>query len=1274
MPQKNSVKLWFTFFLVFLYAFTAFAQSGYTRRIVWSNDLLTNKLSFQHAWYSSEFPDIPLWQERFPVPSANYEAEIINLVFEPVTIASGTAIPSELLVRSGISLERKKPYLTCFILPFRKSPAGTFERLVSFEIRLRQVNNNSEARTAARTYTAHSVLSSGNWYKLGVVSNGVYKVTYEQLRSMGFNMSTLDPQTLRIYGNGGGALPELNSVPRIDDLAENPIEVAGETDGVFNTTDYILFYGRGPDQWKYDAPAKYFKHVNHPYSDTTYYFITSSPQPGPPKRITISPSVTDPATVQVNSFTDYRLHESDALTPVTTNIKSGREWYGEEFDYQLSYDFDFLFPDIDVSTPVTVKTRAIARAKTSSTFSVSFNGSPLYTLSCGAVAMEYDKDYGSLDTETASRTADGPNIRISVTYNKPNSIAKAWLDYVELNARRFLKMSGDMMHFRDDKSIGAGQVAEFNLNGANPNIKIWDVTDPVNVTAQEALYSSGTINFRVLTPVLKEFIAFTGNSYLVPALSGRVANQDLHGVGQPDMVIIAPPGFMAEAERLASFRRQQQGLEILVVPPFQIYNEFSSGTRDVSAIRDFMKMLYDRAGTDPEKMPQYLLLFGDGSYDNKNRIPNNNNWIPTFQSVNSHSPISSYVSDDYYGLLDDVEGGWESGSTVFASVALDLAIGRLPVQDVDQAHKLVNKIIHYSDPATFGDWRNAISLIADDEDGNLHLEDADSQYMYITNKTKRYNFDKIYFDAYQQVATPGGSRYPEVTQAINRRMNSGGLLMNYIGHGGEIGWAHERVLGISDINSWNNYDKMPILFTATCSFSRWDDPMHVSGGEQALLNMKGGAVALVTTTRVVVASGNKALNTAFYQAMLDSSIQAGSRLGDIFVRSKNNGQLIATINTRNFSLLGDPSLPFAVPKLGTVTTMVNGKTVQAGEDTLKALQKVSISGYITDENGQKMSSYNGIVYPTVFDKESTIPTLGQESGSPKTSFKLRKNVIYKGKASVTNGEFTFSFVVPKDISYQVGTGRISYYSSSGNLEASGNYDSVLVGGSSGSTVTDKAGPEISIFLNDEKFVPGGLTGENPLLIVKLKDENGINALGNAIGHDLTATLINESGEELYNLNQFYQAKLDSYQEGEVRFPLYKLKEGKYQLKVKAWDVFNNSGEQTTDFYVASSENFKLDHVLNYPNPFTTHTEFQFEHNRPGDQLEIQIQIFTVTGKLIRSLSASMFAAGSRISGIAWNGRDDFGDKLGRGVYLYRMRVRSSEGSVAEKFEKLVILN
>ncbi len=1243
-------------------------------------------LNFTGARFEQEDAFLPRYFQKVALQnnSNSFETSILNAVYEPLSsaevaiITNPSLISSEVIVKSVISTVKKQKSGIVSFVPIRKnSSTGKFEKLVAFDLSVTSNSVSSKSlNRAVHTYAANSVLQTGTWYKIGITQDGVYKLSYSFFQNLGIDVSTLNPQNIRVYGNGGGMLPELNSVARKDDLVENAISVVDGGDGIFDATDYVLFYGKGPQTWTYNAVTcpKYLHTINL-YSDSAYYFINVDLGVG--KRILTQASSALPVTNTVTTFDDYAFHESEYVN----FIKSGRLWYGELFDNIATYSYTFSFPNIDMTAPASVGTSIASRSlATAANYSVvSQTGSS--NISISSTPGDAYSDYAIIGSSCFSYTPNNSSVGVTVTKLTPDALG--WLDYIEINVRRQLTMSGDQLAFRDALSMGAGNIAQYNVVSSLP-IEIWDVTEPTNAFLQTTTPIGSTYQFTLPSDTLKQFVAFNGLSYLTPTISGTVVNQNLHALSNKEYIIIAHPDFYSDAMELATFHENTDTLSSIVVTPQQIYNEFSSGAQDISALRDFVKMFYDKAVLASE-FPKYLLMYGDGSYDNKKRFGSNTNFIPTYQSNNSTVLTSSYVSDDFYGLLDDAEGVWVAGD------AIDIGIGRFPVKSAAESKVLLNKVFDYkktgfnpsvsnngcsnlASTSPFGDWRNIVCFVGDDEDGGLHQSDANKLATMVDTAANEYNVDKIYLDAYSQEATPGGNRYPTVVDAINKRIEKGCLIWNYTGHGGEVGLAHERVVEVSQINNWKNYNNLPLFVTATCEFSRYDDPERTSAGEYVILNPEGGGIALLSTLRLVFASGNFILNRDFYEQAFVPIAGKMPRLGDLYeyVKTQPGGN---SVNSRNFSLLGDPALTLAYPKYDVSTDTVNSIPVSVtSSDTIKALSLVTVSGFVRNDAGAILSSYNGVIYPTVFDKSQNVTTLSNDgAGSPPYTFGIQKNILYKGKASVTNGAFKFSFVVPKDIAYAYGIGRISYYAENGTEDANGYYEKVIIGGSNDSAATDNAGPTVDLFLNDAKFVFGGLTDETPDLFAILKDDNGVNTVGNGIGHDITAVL-DANTESSIVLNDYYQADLNSYKSGTIRYPFSELSEGKHTLSLKVWDVYNNSSQSYTEFIVARSAELALSHVLNYPNPFTTKTQFYFEQNQCCQILDVSVHIFTVSGKLVKTIDQFVQTEGFRSDPIEWDGRDDFGDKIGKGVYIYRIKVKTSEGSVAEKFEKLVILN
>jgi hypothetical protein len=1243
-------------------------ESLYHRDLNWKDLEITSgsdgsqfvRAGFPGARYDMTSSGLPIYTENFPLPANVSDAEAIieNEVYdvppeEFSNIEGIDRVTDKLLINYSRVIDQKRPVLHCEFLPIRINPYnGQVEILVSFDLIVRFQEDSLQQQITRAQTTGNSVLASGNWYKLSVTQTGIHQLKYNDLQNMGIDPSKVDPRNIRIYGNGGGMLPESISELHGDDLAENSIYVSGESDGKFDQQDFILFYGESPNTWSYQAFSQAFIHEQNIYSDSTYYFLNFDLGPG--KRVADIPQSSESPNVYVDKFTDYDYHERDLFN--LANI--GRVWYGEVFDVSTSYSFDYNFPNIDLSSPAYFRAYVAAKSEANTQFKIMNGSETIMTASINGIPSSTDI-YARPYIGNSSFNPASSDINIRIDYEKNITSSLGWLNYFEINVIRNLIFSGSQMSFRDPVSVYPGNIAEFTIGNAGPEVQIWNVTDPTNVKRITTTQSGNNQVFRMPQDSLEEYIAYNGSSYLPVSFTGKVENQDLHGESPCDMVIITNPLFREQAERLADFHRVKDGLTVLVTDIGDVYNEFSSGAQDITAIRNFMKYLYDNA--DEGREPKYLLLFGDASFDYKNRIENNSNYVPTWEEEESLIVDYSIASDDYYGFLDG------SGDD-----RLDIGIGRLPVQTQEQAKVAVDKIIHYATntQAVMKDWRNVVCFVADDEDGNQHLTQAEDMAAFIDSNYAVYNIDKIYVDAFPQVSTPGGQRAPDVNRAIDNRIDKGCLIMNYTGHGGEVGWGHERFLENSDINSWTNYDRMPIFITATCEFSRYDDPERTSAGEYTFLNPHGGAVALFTTARATYGSSNFNLNTALLDYIFEKNNGEYYRFGDLIKLAKNDGGVNG--NDKKFILLGDPALHLAYPENQVYTTMINGRDVEGNADTLQALKKITVEGEVRNGiNGDL--SFNGTVFPIVFDKPSQITTLATDQTSYQRSFNIQNNILYKGKAQVTDGKFSFTFIVPKDIAYQYGFGKISYYAANEVEDAQGYYNNIIVGGFNQATEPDTTGPDVQLFMNNAYFISGGITDENPDMLAFVHDDNGINTAGTGIGHDIVAVLDGNT-EDPFIMNDFYESDLDSYSSGTIRYPFTNLSTGKHTLSLKVWDVFNNSSDAYIEFTVVSSEKFTINDLENYPNPFKSSTTFVFSSNQAEGTLKVMLSIYNLQGQMVRYIETEIVPTGYRCEPVEWDGTDQGGVTLAKGMYIYRMVVRNENGQADEESAKLILIN
>ncbi|MCT4561088.1 MAG: type IX secretion system sortase PorU [Crocinitomicaceae bacterium] len=1182
----------------------------------------------------------------------------------------GIEVPTQLDLVLDVKNQGKQRFGVLILFPFVREN-GSVYRIVDLEVEVKELKK--QVNIPAKNFAANSVLKSGSFYKLEITKDGLYKIDKAFLDACGFNTTNLASSTIHIFGNGEGMMDENNATPRTDDLASNALYMVDGGDGTFDEGDYLLFYGKGPHRWVANGTANFVRKTNV-YSDYSYYFIHISSQI-PSNTVQLQGQ----SSLAVNSLvttSSERLHyEKDQRNLVS----GGQRWYGEIFDTELSQNFGFTVSNIQPNSQASIRF-AVASNST--------NASNNIKISNGSTVLYNDNLYFSGSDYTrmeslVNQTVNSGNFNINVTIQRSNPAIVTFLDFLTINAEQQLKMIGNEYAFRSLKSVGAGKVSRFVLQNTDASVQIWDVTDKQNPIKIDATYSNGQHEFILETDNLREFIAFKGSSFSAPVKKGFIQIQNLHALEQVDLVIVSPAAFLSQATRLAGLHRSE-GLTVHVVTPEQIFNEFSSGMQDPVAIRQFMRMFYQRGLANGTKLPKHLLLFGDGIYDPKQRV-SASNYVMTYQVLNSEDHIRALVSDDFFGFLDDNEGFNDSD-------LLDIGVGRLLISDNTIAKQQVDKIEHYikngssfyTDPgvcdcpvantrSTYGDWRTKYVQIADDEEsGYFILQDTEPQDAIAKAKRKEMNVDKIYLDAYKQISNAGGQRYPDVVDAINDRIRRGALVVNYVGHGGEVGVAEERVITVPQIQAWKNSNALNLMVSATCEFTKFDDPSRISAGEWVSLNPEGGSIALMTTTRSVYFSVNTQTGKSFFQHVFERDNDSlPLTFGEIIQRTKN-GLGSVQDNKRSFTLIGDPALRIAMPRLKMVLDSVYRDGSSAQMDTIRALDKITIVGHMEDQFGNLLNDFNGVASPTVYDKPKTFNTLGQDAQSPVIPFELQKNALYKGKASIVNGTFSMTFIVPKDIDYSFGKGKISLYGNNSTSDAMGVNEEVVIGGSNPNGIADNVGPQIDLYLNDKNFVDGGITNETPIFLADVFDDNGINAVGNGIGHDITL-IIDGKTDEPYVLNDYYVAGLDNYQRGSIQFSMPTIEPGEHTLTFKIWDVNNNSSEASLKFVVKAKEKPELDHVLNYPNPFTTKTDFFFEHNQVNTVLETQIQIFTVSGKLVKTINETVNTSGFRSNGIPWDGKDDFGDQLAKGVYVYRLSIRTDEGDMAEKMEKLVIL-
>lgn len=1202
---------------------------------------------FSGASFSSEYnylPVLSVYKEGNVSLSKGLEVEESRLVSsQQFTEEQLSSITNDWQVKVSHGKSKRKTVTTIEVLPYKRV-GNQVEVLISFDLQFQQLSARSAA--SLQQYASHSKLATGTWYKFGVEKSGVYKMDVAFFEKLGVKVGDISSQRIKVFGHKGGMLPELAGAERTDDIREIPILVRGTGENV-----EVVAYLEGPDMWRYDEGRATFNYEKNLYTNQKNYFITFEGEVG--KRIIEVSPIQGPHTKTITTFDDYQHVEEDMVNL----LASGRIWLGNEIGGNNQLNYNFSFPNIDLQERVKISLGLAAMSSNSnSIFQVINNNNTLRTISIPPVGSSYLSNAANYANAFITMQPKEPQVPITINYNRPNYSSKAWPDYINMHVVRHLIFSDQPLYFRSIASVESGAISQFKIGNWSNQVALWDVTDLFNVKAIKT--ANGT--FLSETSVLREFVAFS-SVQMSPNPIGKVKNQNLHALGQVDYLIIARAESMPYAREIGEFHFQQENLSYHVVDVEEIFNEFSSGNNDLSAIRNFVKMFYDRAGSQTDLAPKYLLLFGNGNYDNKDI---KEFLIPSYQSTQSFEEVVTYVTDDYFGFLDDDEGDDVMNTS---SHLLDIAIGRMPVDNIEKAKSAVDKIKMYYSQEAFGDWRANTAFIADDEDNNIHIRDTDIIANIIQDNYLDHNVAKIYLDAFNQQSVSGGHRYPAVNEAINNNIYKGLFYLNFVGHGGPNGLAHEKVVTFEDINSWGNKEKLFLFCTATCEFTRFDVPTRYSAGERVLMKNDGGAIALVSTTRLVFSDKNKTINENFVYDLFEHSATGNVTIGDVFLKTKNRTN--TRENNRKFALFGDPALKLSFPKESIEVTKL--LSYQEPTDTIKSLDRITIEGEV-QKNQQLDPNFNGIVNVTVYDKMEEFETIGNDAGSPIFNFKARNSIIYRGRAKASGGKFELTFIVPKDINYQYGNAKISLYGENGEIDALGNSLDFIIGGVADSIPKDNEGPIVDVYIDNEDFVFGGIAAKNSTLYVRLEDESGINTSGTGLGHDITA-ILNEDSKKPIVLNAFYEEEVGDYSKGKVKYPFNELENGRHKISVKAWDVLNNSGEGYTEFIVEDRAEMALYYVLNYPNPFTTNTQFSFEHNRPGDLLDIRIEIYTVNGKLVKTLQKSHMSNSRRFAELKWDGLDEFGDRIGKGVYIYKVSVRDSKGEKAYKYQKLVLL-
>ena len=1114
---------------------------------------------------------------------------------------------------------------------------------------------------AGERYTDNSVLSKGNWVKIQIEQDGIYKLTYSELKKMGFD----DPSKVAVYGYGGWPLEEDFTKPYVDDLPAVP---------VLRKDDYILFYGRGTTKWEAQIRNENFTHTNNPYSVYGYYFLTDGAEVKVPEQIKYDRTTSE----RIETFDDYLLHEKEL---VSINL-SGRRLF-EKLSQSAQTFNDFGNPETlgIVEGEIYVDCRFVPLTTTSKAqgeITLSFAGNKLYNGTTFLQSGTYTK---GKDMEFAKKYEykAGDHLSVKLEYKRSQQPSTdGYVDYIRLNVKRQLKTYNEpYTFFRSFKS--RNHISRFVIEGANSACMVMDITDPANCKIIETELTGSTMSFTIPeSNLLREFVLIRTDrtDFPVPVSKGAVECRNLHGWSNKDMIIISPSTLRKEAERLKEAHETQDGLRVEVVTPEEIYNEFSSGTPDATAYRRFMKMLYDKAASKEDR-PKYLLLFGDGAYDNrfvteswsKMSDKERENFLLTFQSENSLDE-KSYVTDDYFGFLDDTSNGKS-----VESCPVDIGIGRFPIRSVSDARKMVNKVIRYMNNEEPGIWKNETCFVADDggnadKDKNMHMEQADAAAKTVERQASDILAGRLFFDNYVKDFS-SSNPYEAVTSQMNKKLREGLSLINYTGHGNTTSWSDEKVLTQQIIDKFS-YSKLPLWITATCDFCRFD-ALATSAGESIFLNEKSGGIALYTTVRVAYADTNEIINRHFLESLFTQDANGQYPvLGDVVKETKRKHTGPRNLN---FTFIGDPAIKLNLPTYKIRISTINGKDVALDTPNFRAYDEVVVEGEILSQDNLSVDNFNGKLDVKVMDSKISITTRNNFRNESAFKYEDYKNLVYKGSTQVQNGKFSFSFYVPGNISYSGKAGKMILYASDSEqkIEAKGNFTNYKVQGTSDDRLDDHEGPEIvKLYLNDSTFVSGDKVNTTPFFYARLWDQTGVDITEGGVGHDVMLMIDNKPFTS-YNLNSYYDNIFGRKGEGEVRFGIPQLSAGMHEAVFKVWDVMGNPTTYTFRFEVDESLKPFITNIVATPTPAKGNVEFHLTHNRPESQMKVGIMVYDIAGRLHWKHEETGSSELFKDYVIDWDLRNNSGSHVRPGVYIYRAAISTNNSKEATEAKKMIIL-
>jgi hypothetical protein len=1111
----------------------------------------------------------------------------------------------------------------------------------------------------------NSPLSSGQWVKLAVGKQGIFQVTGNQLKQMGLAIPCTSSQ-IQLYGFNLANLQETPAANRAVGLEENAIQVNDGGDGKLDELDHLLFYSEGPIRWRFNETDSLFDHVNNTTKDSVYFFLTIGANG---KRIS-SAAVQNNYDKIIDQFDERWLIEKDTISL----LNSGQLWLGNAMGQgigkQSKLSYTLNTEGVNSSAPIKFKTSYAASSFSGpGNFILKWNDQVIHTASINPVSgLVYDetaflKQFG-FEWKYNSVIPLPNTVNVSIDFVSAAINSTGWIDFIQMHAKKNIGFFNTRsFSFRNSVVANNRLAVQYKIQGADATTMVWDVSRPASpINMQLAIQAAGVGSFIHVSDTVSEFMAVQQQAFETPVFAGKIANQNLLGAANVEYIIVTPAAYKNAASKLQAFHSNVNNLKVGVLMAEEIYNEFSGGQVSPIGIRNCIKYLVEKAALQKTTPPKYLLLLGIGNFELKKL--NSTTQIPTYQSVKSTSLLSSYTSDDFYGLLS--EGASMNAYNTVTELAL--AIGRLPVRNIAEADTLVEKIIQYQQGLNAGAWKNQLTWVADDGDYNLHLQDAEEITQNLQSKAPFWNHKKLYLDLYKAISTTTGNTYPALVTDLNQVINNGSLIVNYTGHGNYLRLSEEAVIADAGIAQWDNRGKLPLMITASCDFAPYDQPQLSPIGFDALMKNGKGIIGIVAASRLVFAYSNKQLNDLFIQSLLVSDTASKmSTIGEALMRAKNKywAQVPDRVNAFKFSLSGDPAMQLAAVKNKVKLAAINKKEF-IGSDTLTAGGIYKVTGEIED-NGKLKNNFNGVVELVLFDAVKNINTIANLPTSMPVAVAIQENILFRGKANVSNGAFSIDFVLPKETLGTNGGLKMQLYASNEKEDAIGVYNKIFVNNKLDNSFSDTVGPAIKAFINDTNFVDGTWVTTNAKLLINLADSAGIQTSGNALGHDIVLVIDGDYKNPIL-LNNYYTAAINTYQKGSILYALPLFSEGKHTLLIKAWDLLGNSNTDTLFFVVPPTDNVMLRNFSISPNPVGASAKFSFEHNQLNMPLKLQLEIFDIMGSRVFSKQIEQTYSSNRVV-INWDASAGNGARLLPGYYFCRIiaTVNKTTVSLPSKF-------